>query len=118
MAELLRGAPVAASLTEELSYRTRALRSRGIEPTLAIVRVGERSDDLAYERGALKRAERVWHMVTVALRSCSISDTGLPITSERPTTQTREPSSATPERASSSTTASAVQGAKPTASRA
>ena len=54
MAELLRGAPVAASLTEELSYRTRALRSRGIEPILAIVRVGERSDDLAYERGALK----------------------------------------------------------------
>lgn len=59
MAELLRGAPVAASLTEELSYRASALRSRGIEPTLAIVRVGERSDDLAYERGTLKRAERV-----------------------------------------------------------
>ena len=59
MAELLRGAPVAASLTEELGYRASALRSRGIEPTLAIVRVGERSDDLAYERGALKRAERV-----------------------------------------------------------
>ena len=63
MAELLRGAPVAASLTEELSYRASALRSRGIEPTLAIVRVGERSDDLAYERGAMKRAERMGLMV-------------------------------------------------------
>lgn len=65
MAELLKGAPVAASLTEELAERVSALEARGITPTLAIVRVGERDDDLSYERGALKRAEKTG----VAVRS-------------------------------------------------
>ena len=59
MAELLKGAPVARALTEELVARCAALRERGVVPTLAIVRVGEREDDLSYERGALKRCEKV-----------------------------------------------------------
>ena len=59
MAELLKGAPVARALTEELAARCAALRERGVVPTLAIVRVGERGDDLSYERGALKRCEKV-----------------------------------------------------------
>ncbi len=32
-------------------------RKRGSRPTLGIVRVGEREDDLSYERGAVKRCE-------------------------------------------------------------
>ena len=59
MAELLKGAPVAAAITEELQGRVEALKDKGVTPTLAIVRVGERDDDLSYERGALKRAEKV-----------------------------------------------------------
>ena len=59
MAELLKGAPVARALTEELAARCAALREQGIVPTLAIVRVGEREDDLSYERGALKRCEKI-----------------------------------------------------------
>ena len=59
MAKILRGAPVAAELTEELAGRVETLRVRGVVPTLAIVRVGERPDDLSYERGACKRAEKV-----------------------------------------------------------
>ena len=59
MAELLKGAPVARALTEELATRCVALRERAVVPTLAIVRVGEREDDLSYERGALKRCEKV-----------------------------------------------------------
>ena len=59
MAEILKGAPVANAITEQLIVRAGALKSRGIEPTLAIVRVGERGDDLAYERGAVKRCEKV-----------------------------------------------------------
>ena len=59
MAELLKGAPVARALTEELAARCAALRERGVVPTSAIVRVGEREDDLSYERGALKRCEKV-----------------------------------------------------------
>lgn len=42
MAELLKGAPVARTLTEELAARCVALRERGIVPTLVIVRVGDR----------------------------------------------------------------------------
>ncbi len=59
MAELLLGAPVATAITEDLAARAQALRERGIVPKLAIVRVGEREDDLSYERGALKRCEKV-----------------------------------------------------------
>lgn len=59
MATILKGAPVAAAITKELVQRVEALRARGVVPTLAIVRVGERADDLSYERGALKRAEKV-----------------------------------------------------------
>ena len=58
MAELLKGAPVANALTEKLAERVGALAEKGVTPTLAILRVGEREDDLAYERGALKRAEK------------------------------------------------------------
>ena len=59
MAELWRGAPAAAALTEKLAGRAARLREAGVIPTLAIVRVGERPEDLAYERGALKRCEKV-----------------------------------------------------------
>ena len=57
MALLLKGAPVAAALTELAKQQTLLLKEQGIVPTLAILRVGERSDDLSYERGAVKRCE-------------------------------------------------------------
>lgn len=56
MARLLKGAPVAARLTEEVASRSAALSARGVVPTLCLIRVGERADDLSYERGLLKRA--------------------------------------------------------------
>ena len=59
MAELLKGAPVARALTEELGARVAPLLARGVTPGLAILRVGERPDDLSYERAALKRCEKV-----------------------------------------------------------
>lgn len=59
MAELLKGAPVAAAITEELIPRVEALRARGIVPTLAIVRVGERPDDLSYEGAAMRRCAKI-----------------------------------------------------------
>ena len=59
MAEIWKGAPVSASLTDELITRANTLKSRGVVPCLAILRVGERADDLAYERGALKRCEKI-----------------------------------------------------------
>lgn len=59
MATTLSGSAVAAALNESLIQRTDALKSKGIQPTLAIVRVGEREDDLSYERGAMKRCEKI-----------------------------------------------------------
>jgi methylenetetrahydrofolate dehydrogenase (NADP+)/methenyltetrahydrofolate cyclohydrolase len=58
MAELLKGKEVTDKLNEELLVRSQALTNKGITPTLGIVRLGERPDDMAYERGALKRAEK------------------------------------------------------------
>ena len=57
MVRELLGKPVIAALKEDLTGRIEALKSEGVVPTLAIVRVGEREDDLSYERTALKRAE-------------------------------------------------------------
>ena len=52
------GKAVADRLTEDNRRRREELEGQGIIPTLAILRVGEKPGDLAYERGAVKRAER------------------------------------------------------------
>ena len=55
MAELLKGKPVADALDTETKRAVEELRAKGITPALAIVRVGEKADDLAYEQAAEKR---------------------------------------------------------------
>lgn len=70
MAELLKGAPVAAAINEKTAASAAALRARGIEPTLAVLRVGQREDDLSYERGAKKRCDAVG----VSLRSVALAE--------------------------------------------
>ena len=59
MAELLKGAAVAAAINEKYANKSADLRASGIVPTLAILRAGERDDALSYERGAVKRAEQL-----------------------------------------------------------
>ena len=59
MAEALKGAPVAAALAERCAADVEMCKAQGIEPCLAILRVGERDDDLSYERGATKRCNAV-----------------------------------------------------------
>ena len=59
MAEILKGAPVTEALTKRSIEEVNELKSHGIEPCLAILRVGERPDDIAYEKGAVKKAEAV-----------------------------------------------------------
>ena len=59
MAKLLSGKEVCEALNANLIERTTALKAKGVEPTLAIVRVGENKSDLSYETGATKRAELV-----------------------------------------------------------
>ena len=57
---LLTGKEVVAAMKEDLQARVaRLLEKQGRAPKLAIVRVGEREDDLSYERGATKRMQSV-----------------------------------------------------------
>lgn len=59
MAEILKGAEVVAALNEKMAAEVAALKAEGITPTLAILRVGERADDISYEKGAMKRCDTV-----------------------------------------------------------
>lgn len=59
MSVLMKGADVANAMKEELIEKTNHLKEQGVTPCLAIVRVGSRTDDLSYERGAKKRMEMI-----------------------------------------------------------
>ncbi len=59
MAQLLLGKEVTASMNESLRCRAASLRSRGVTPKLVILRCGEASSDLAYEKSALARAAQI-----------------------------------------------------------
>ena len=53
--ELLKGAPVSAAIRAQVEEEL--ARIKGPAPRLAVIRVGERPDDLSYERGAVKKME-------------------------------------------------------------
>lgn len=55
MAKILKGSGVAARINEDSIRRVKDLKEKNISPCLAIVRVGDRADDLAYEKSAVKR---------------------------------------------------------------
>ena len=57
MAKQLLGKEVTDALNERIKADVAALNAKGVKPTLGIIRVGERPDDLSYERGATKRCE-------------------------------------------------------------
>ena len=57
MGRLLVGKDVSARIAARAREGVAELAVRGVVPTLAILRIGERPDDLAYERTAVKRAE-------------------------------------------------------------
>lgn len=57
--QIIKGKPVADQISESLIQEVNELVKEGINPKLTIVRVGARGDDLAYERGALKRCQSV-----------------------------------------------------------
>ena len=59
MAEILKGAAVTAALNEKMTAKVEELKEKGIQPTLAILRVGERPDDISYENGATKRCDKI-----------------------------------------------------------
>ncbi|MBQ7219576.1 MAG: bifunctional 5,10-methylenetetrahydrofolate dehydrogenase/5,10-methenyltetrahydrofolate cyclohydrolase [Synergistaceae bacterium] len=55
MAVVMSGKEVSARMKEMLLAKVSELKGKGINPTLGIVRVGNRDDDLVYERSILKR---------------------------------------------------------------
>lgn len=59
MANLLKGKEVAEAINNKSKEEVIALKEKGITPTLAILRVGEKENDLSYERGTIKRCEEV-----------------------------------------------------------
>ncbi|HOJ12724.1 MAG TPA: tetrahydrofolate dehydrogenase/cyclohydrolase catalytic domain-containing protein, partial [Clostridiales bacterium] len=59
MASLLKGIEVTKAMKEKMLLDVDNLNKKGILPTLGIIRVGARPDDLAYERGAIKRCEGI-----------------------------------------------------------
>ena len=59
MALILKGAPAAAALDNETLKAVHLLKIRGITPTLGILHVGDRPDDMAYEAAAVRRCEKL-----------------------------------------------------------
>ena len=59
MSVLMKGADVANAMKEVLINKVESLKEKGVNPCLTIVRVGNRPDDLSYERGAKKRMETI-----------------------------------------------------------
>ena len=59
MAKQLLGKEVTDALNAKLTERANALKEKGVNPTLGILRIGENPSDLSYERGATKRAELI-----------------------------------------------------------
>ena len=59
MALLLKGGEAAAAMNEKTAARVAALTAAGVVPTLAVVRMGAREDDLSYERGVMNRCAKL-----------------------------------------------------------
>ena len=59
MGEIIIGKPVGDALSEILKGECEALVKEGIQPKLAILRVGAKPNDLSYERGALKKCDTI-----------------------------------------------------------
>ncbi|MGI6722368.1 MAG: bifunctional 5,10-methylenetetrahydrofolate dehydrogenase/5,10-methenyltetrahydrofolate cyclohydrolase [Anaerovoracaceae bacterium] len=65
MTKSLGGREVAEKINKENRERAARLREQGTLPCLAIIRVGERADDIAYERRAVRSAEATGIEVTL-----------------------------------------------------
>ncbi|MCL2539340.1 MAG: bifunctional 5,10-methylene-tetrahydrofolate dehydrogenase/5,10-methylene-tetrahydrofolate cyclohydrolase [Oscillospiraceae bacterium] len=70
----LRGQETAKAMGAALAPRINALKSRRIIPTLAIVRVGEKPDDVYYQRSATRRCEALGISVEVYAFSEGIAE--------------------------------------------
>ncbi|WP_352419876.1 bifunctional 5,10-methylenetetrahydrofolate dehydrogenase/5,10-methenyltetrahydrofolate cyclohydrolase [Proteiniborus sp.] len=65
MAEILKGAPVAKAIKEKIKKEAELLKQKNIIPTLGIIRMGNRADDISYEKSVIKNCESVGIQVRV-----------------------------------------------------
>lgn len=70
--ELLKGAPVSATIREWAAEEIKQLQ--GSVPKLTIIRVGEKPDDMSYERSAVKKMEAFGLRVQIFVFPKDISD--------------------------------------------
>ena len=73
MARILDGKEVAGVLTARMQTEVKQLNMDGIIPTLCIFRVGDRPDDLAYERSALRWSQTVGIEVKKVVLAADVS---------------------------------------------
>ncbi len=59
MTRLLKGKEVADAIETSCIGKTAILNEKGIVPAMALFRVGSKKDDLSYEKGIIKRFERI-----------------------------------------------------------
>ncbi|MBK5253220.1 MAG: bifunctional 5,10-methylenetetrahydrofolate dehydrogenase/5,10-methenyltetrahydrofolate cyclohydrolase [Peptostreptococcaceae bacterium] len=59
MNKILYGKEVSESIESELDDKAKILKEKGVNPKLAIVRVGENPGDMFYEKAACKKAEKL-----------------------------------------------------------
>jgi len=57
MSEILKGKPVADSISSDVKIEAEQLTLKGIAPKLATIRVGEKPEDISYEQSAIKRMD-------------------------------------------------------------
>jgi methylenetetrahydrofolate dehydrogenase (NADP+)/methenyltetrahydrofolate cyclohydrolase len=74
MTRLLYGKAISDERTPLLLKRADAHAAKSGRPTLAIVRVGSRNDDLAYERSVIRKAETVGVVVRTVVLDVAISE--------------------------------------------
>lgn len=74
MAKQLLGKEVTAAMNEKIKANVAKLSEKGITPTLGIIRVGEREDDISYERGAVKRCETLGVSYEKFILSADVSE--------------------------------------------
>lgn len=59
MAQILKGKEVVDAVNEKLRAEVSLLKEKGVTPTLGIIRVGAKVEDVSYEKGAIKCAESI-----------------------------------------------------------
>ena len=59
MSDILRAGPVVQALKESIREKVRALKDKGVFPTIGIVRIGQRPDDVYYESNIIKNCQSV-----------------------------------------------------------